>query len=245
MRTLLSDRFAPITSTIGFLETPLEEAADALVAWRRKLYGRAEAVELHAPLSEILPRLEPLTAGARPRELLVATISSWTAYFDCGLNGGDPRSPVGHLCRVLGCRGLIVASIPNTYGMADETPGRYGAVQFELLGPDDSNALGYVRSLGIVNDGGRWTFDAIGTVQDFEQPEAYGRRRKRDRFTSDMLAEYSAALGLRPLDEKFYAARAVLVASEQPVPAGGRQATLAEAQARLGVVPGVADDRPG
>lgn len=245
MRTLLSDRFAPVTSAIGFLQTPLETAADALLTWRRRVTDGATAAELHEPLSDALRRLEPLTLGVRPRELLVATTSDWTARFDNGAHGGDPVSAVGYLCRVIGCHGVVVTSIPDTAGTKHETPGRYGAVQFEFYGPDMREFLNYIRTVEAVNDGGRWVFGADGEVQDFEDPEAYRRRRKRDRFTSDMLAEYTAALGLRPFDEDFYAPRAVLVESEQPLPEGCPEMTLAEAQARQGIVPGVADTLPG
>jgi hypothetical protein len=34
MLTLLSERFAPVTSAIGFIQVPLDEASDALKAWR-------------------------------------------------------------------------------------------------------------------------------------------------------------------------------------------------------------------
>jgi len=40
--TLLSDQFAPITSAIGFLEFPLEEAGKGLLAWREQLHGASE-----------------------------------------------------------------------------------------------------------------------------------------------------------------------------------------------------------
>jgi hypothetical protein len=245
VRTLLSDRFAPITSAIGFLEIGLDEATDALLTWRRRLYGDAKATERREPLAEVLCSLEPLTLGVRPRELLVATVSPWTAYFDCGANGGDPVSTVGYLCTVIGCRGAVAVSIPDTAGTRHEHPGRYGAVQFELYGPDMTEFLNYIRTVSAVNDGGRWRFDANGTVQDFEDLDAYRRRRKRDRFTSDMLAGYLAALGLRPFDDDFYEPQSVLVTSNQPVPEGGLALSLADAQARQGIVPGVADELPG
>ena len=39
MRTLLGERFAPITSSIGFLELPFDEAMDGLERWRRSRYS--------------------------------------------------------------------------------------------------------------------------------------------------------------------------------------------------------------
>ncbi len=51
MRTLLSERYAPITSAIGFLEVPLDVAAGALERWRR---GHLDATA--TPLTNRSPR---------------------------------------------------------------------------------------------------------------------------------------------------------------------------------------------
>ena len=39
-RLLLDDRFAPITSEIGFLERPTREVVDAYVAWQTDIEGK-------------------------------------------------------------------------------------------------------------------------------------------------------------------------------------------------------------
>jgi hypothetical protein len=78
-------------------------------------------------------------------------------------------------------------------------------------------------------------------VQPFEDTKAYAARRVRDRFTSEMLARYSAALGLRPFDDDFYLDDARLIESSAALPKGAKSMSLEEAQAWLGIVPGVAD----
>jgi hypothetical protein len=244
--TLLSDRFAPTTSRFGFLEVPLDVAAEGLRAWRQKLHGRAKAVAVGGTLAEMLERLPPLTGGVRPRELLVGTAGDrWTAYFDCGFQGTDAVSTVGYLAEQLKCQGLAIDSTPHTLGTGLETPGRYGAVQFELFGPLQTDFLNYVRTISASHDGSRWRFDADGTVQAFEQPDRYQARTVREKFTSEMLAEYAAALGVRPFDETFYAGRGVLVESRQKVPRKGQSMSLADTQQYWGIVPGVADQVRG
>ena len=52
--------------------------------------------------------------------------------------------------------------------------------------------LGYRRSLGAANDDDGWEFYESGERYPFEQIERYAERRKRDRFTRDMLRDYSA-----------------------------------------------------
>lgn len=79
MRTLLDERYAPLTRSIGFLEIPIGRAADAVAGWRRGLGDETQVFTLEEPFPLVLHRLEPLTIGVRPRELLVATRSRWTA----------------------------------------------------------------------------------------------------------------------------------------------------------------------
>jgi hypothetical protein len=249
MITLLSDRFAPVTSTFGFLRAPLDEAANAFLEWRGQLHDSATATPVQGDFSELVGRLEPLTAAIRPRELLVATTDpDWTAYFDCGLQGGDPFSSLGHVTSWRHWQGVVVSAIPHTDGTGLESPGRYGSVQFLMLGPVQTDFLNYVRNVGVTHDGhSRWEFVAEGTVQDFEQVEAYTARRVRDRFTTAMLSDYCAALGLRPFDIDFYGRAGVVVESRIRLDPALEPLSLplAEAQKFLGIVPGVADKVPG
>jgi hypothetical protein len=244
--TLLSDRFAPITSAIGFLELPLEEAGKGLLAWREQLHGRAKATQLGGSLPEMLERLPPLTGGVRPRELLVGTVGDrWTAYFDCGFQGGDPVSAVGYLSRTLQCQGVVVVSVPHTVGTPLESPGRHGGVQFELYGPLRTDFLNYVRTVSVTHDGSKWRFDANGTVQAFEQESQYKARKIRDRFTTDMLASYAAELGLHPFDDSFYTEMGLLIESPLKPPKEAKVMSLADTQRFWGIVPGVVDQLPG
>lgn len=239
MLTLLSERFAPLTSIVGFLRLPLAVAAESLASWRASLAPERIAVRpVVGTLEQLLTSLEPLTIPEVPRELLVPTTNpGWTAYFDCGADGSDAIGPIGHLTRTCRCQGLVVTTVPHTMGTTVETPGRYGAVQFQLFGPDDTDFLNYVRVVSVAHDGSRWRFDASGAVQPFENVSAYSARRIKDRFTSAMLAEYCTALSLAPFDPTFYGPGGVLVEDTTPLPADVVVVSLAEAQQRLGIKP--------
>ncbi|MEU4602973.1 hypothetical protein AB0F43_08350 [Kribbella sp. NPDC023972] len=246
MITLLSDQYAPTTSRFGFLEVPLEVAGEGLLAWRRQLHGRAKATPVGGSLPELLDRLPPLTGGVRPRELLVGTVGDrWTAYFDCGFQGTDAVSTVGYLSENLKCQGVALDSTPHTLGTSLETPGRYGAVQFELFGPLQTDFLNYVRTISASHDGSRWRFDESGTVQAFEETDRYQARKVRDKFTSEMLAAYTAALGIHAFDENFYAGQGLLIETKVKVPRGGKSMSLEDTQKFWGIVPGAADRLPG
>lgn len=240
----MSERYAPITSSIGFLEVPLDDAVEVVEAWRRSLYPAVSVSRLHDGFPDALLRLEPLTGGSRPRELLVAA-GRWIAYFDNSLRGTDAVSAVGHLTRKLQCQGLAVDVVPHTIGAPGAREGRMGAVQFELFGPLDTGFLNYVRTVSVVFDGSKWQFNATGTEQAFEDIGSYRGRRVRDRFTSAMLERYCQALGLEVFDPSFYGPEAVLVESTVPRAPNGIVTTLQQAQSWLGIVPGMADSFPG
>jgi hypothetical protein len=244
VRTLLDERFAPVTSTVGFLEVPLPEAAAALEEWRRSLYPRVTCVPVEEEFPEALHGLEPLTSGARPRELLVA-VGSWTAYFDNSLDGTDAISAIGVLSRHLKCQGLAIETVPHTIGLPGVKKGRSGGVQFTLFGPIKTDFLNYVRSIAVVFDGSRWVFVSTGTEQMFEDPRAYEARRVRDRFTSDMLERYCQELGVNVFDAASYGPDCVLIESEVIMPPNGAVMTLREAQKWLEIDPAAIEKLPG
>ncbi|MFY0571479.1 hypothetical protein ACN28E_47670 [Archangium lansingense] len=232
---LLDDRWAPVTSTMGFLETSAEHAARAFAAWQGGLLApRGIAVEAHpvsGPLEQALSALLPLTGPERRRHLFMPTCSSWTAYVDNARGGTDAMSAMSYMAQTLGCRGLRVVAVPNTIR---KDKGRYGAVMLEVYGSHRTDWLNYVRAVSASNDGGRWVFDQFGEPFPFEKLEQYQARRMRERFTFDMLKGYLRHLGLSPFEEDFYlpqGAFAWLVEKTGPVVPTHKEYTLAEARA--------------
>jgi hypothetical protein len=244
MKTILDERFAPITSRVCFLEVPLEVAVEASRTWRTGV----TVTQVPEPFPESLHRLEPVGL-LKSRELWVE-MGGWTAYFDNGWQGTDPSATM-HLSRVLGCRCLIIDCSPQTMGM----PGveqRFGSVQFWLLGPTGEPPQNFIRIVAVSYDP-NVVFRVDGTPQPFEELEAYSARRRRDRFTSEMLERYCRALGVTPFEPESYG-RATLIEWEQPwlEPAGTirgdiqrRSWSLAEAQHEQGIIPGQARSIPG
>lgn len=233
----MSEQYAPITSSIGFLEAPLDVVARELQTWRESLYPAVTVTRLSEGFPDVLSRLEPLTGGSRPRELIVAA-GGWTAYFDNSLRGTDAVSAVGPLTRKLRCQGVAIDVVPHTIGAPGVREGRMGAIQFELFGPLDTEFLNYVRTVSVTFEGSRWQFNATGTEQAFEEVDVYGARRVRDRFTSAMLERYCKALGIDVFEPTAYGPGAVLVESSVPMAPDGKVMSLQQAQAWLEIVPG-------
>lgn len=236
--TLRGDQLAPVTSRIGFLESPLDEVADNLRAWRQEIHGSASRKRLSSGLFDNIRELEPLVGGVRPRELVVATRSPrWTALVDCGVAGSDPTSTIGYLSRTMRVQGVTVTSIPDRPAYDGRTE-RFGARQLELFGPIPTAFLNYVRTISVVRDGARWRFDANGTTQHFEDVAAYSRRKVADRFTDEMLVAYSAALGLEPFADDFYPGPCELVTNPSVPPPGAFVLTIDGARGRFGIETG-------
>lgn len=275
MKLLLDDRFAPLTSTIGFLEGAVDTMAERhlaqLTAFPRvefadlfqalgpgvEIYAGAEVdlaelrqpptpePEVHPvlqplqePFPEVLSHLERLTEGQSKR-LFLETDSHWTAYFDNNIDGAQPEGTVTDLCDELGCRGLIVTCVSDIpwSGLEEEGIGRCAGVQFWLFepSPEPIRSHHYQRTIDLTADGERWAFEAHGPVQPFEKPERYQARRVRDRFSTELLEEYCAALGIRYFDPSFYGPRGFLVTLGDPSP-HDLVLTLPEAQRRIGIL---------
>jgi hypothetical protein len=234
---LLDDRWAPVTSEMGFLETDAEHAARAFATWQGGLLApRGIAVEVRpvsGSLEQALCALLPLTSPETQRHLFLPTRSAWTAYLENTRGGTDASSAMASMARTLGCRGLRVVAIPHTYRKGQ---GRYGAVMLEMYGPHRTTGLNYVRALGASNDGGRWVFDQSGEPFPFEKVEQYQAHRVRDRFTFDMLKDYLRHLGLSPFEEDFYlpaGAPAWLMERKGPVSPTHKEYTLAQVRENL------------
>lgn len=172
--TLWGDLFAPVTSCVGFLRSPLADVAEALVSWRREIFGTAKAFSLAGGLDKNVAALEPLTDGGWTKELLVATKNpEWVALFEGRVPHGNQDSSVGNLSCELSVEGLVVDSIPTVL------PVRLGSRQFEMYSPRAGNPLNSLRAVSLTHSGSRWEFEAFGEVQNFEDVSAYRRRRKR------------------------------------------------------------------
>jgi hypothetical protein len=236
---LLDDRYAPITSEIGFLECNSRAAIDAFIEWQQPIQS-ARGVQLHrrevfGDLPTKLDGLLPLTSHEARRFLFTPTKRNWTAYFDSGWRGTDAFSTVSHLCTKIGCRGIRGVCVPHTIRkVAGKEVGRSGSTVFELYLPDATacSFLNIRRSIAVAYEG-RWTFHVSGEPSlEFEQPDQYSARQIRERFTFEMLDEYLGTLGIQFFSADFYEVPtpAFLVSKEGACAAGLKEYSLDEAR---------------
>lgn len=237
MKALLDNRFAPITFTCGFFESPFDVVSKAFTSWHTdidaKFNTQTETIRFVAPLTQALERLEPLTTPL-DRYLLLETRSTWTSIFSNGLRVNDVASPVAYLPTVLGCRGLQVRCIPDRSNMAGKGGFQiYGAISFTLNGPQKTDSLNRIRHVSVRNDVSGWEFAAGGEVQPYEQPENYRKRNIVDRFSPEMLESYCKALGIDLFEPGFYGDRCLLARIIRKGAMGGSSMSIAEARSHL------------
>jgi len=236
MKALLDNEFAPVTLTIGFVESPFTEYADAFTRWQSELDAKfgtqKEISRFHAPLSDALLRLEPLVTPL-DRYLLIETRSAWTAIFTNGSRGGDVASPVGYLPTVLKCRGLEVTNVPDRSKSSKPEHRLFGAVVFTLYGPEKTDWLNRIRRVSVTNDVSGWEFAAHGETQPYEKTENYSKRRVVERFTVEMLESYCRALGIEVFDANFYGGECLVSHTTKRSAKPGAAMSIAEARTRL------------
>jgi len=240
---LFGDRLAPITSSMGFLETEPQLAAGEFSRWQDEIKSAlgisVERREVRGGLEEVLLSLLPLRMAGATRRLFVPTTGTWTAYLDNNYRGTDPAA-IAYLAQRLTCRTIWIVAKPHTL-RSSGTPrqGRQGALIIEVYGPERTEHLNLIREIRLQNDAGKWEFYIQGAPFPFEETKAYESRRKTDRFNFDMMKRYLRELGLRAFDSDFYqptsGVGAFLVELSGKLPPAGRDVSLDEARRLNGI----------
>jgi hypothetical protein len=240
-RCLLGQRFAPLTDQVGFLAASFDRTLDVFLRWQMELgakLGRRPQYELlKGPLSDALEHLQPLTTPPS-KVLLIETSSRWTAFFDNGLRMSDPESPVGHLCTIVPCKGVVAHCAPDRSNTEDPDALRiYGIVSLKMFTTHPTEWLNQERAIVAMNDGGSWLFSTSGVEQPFEESEKYNARQIVDRFTDELLERYCAALGIGLFDEIFYGGKAAVISTIQRLAPGAPKMSLEEARRHTVALP--------
>ena len=151
LTSLLGDRLAPLTYSIGFLSAPPKRVARAVRwlyfrwpdAWRR-------VAVLNGGLEEALLQLQPLGGLLHPRVLVASTaLEGWSAVFDGDARGQGVRGVSVRLSRALRVPGYFVAAAPPALD-PEHFP---GFRQFYVLGPQTGRD--HVRAVLGERGGGR------------------------------------------------------------------------------------------
>jgi hypothetical protein len=205
MSSLLT-KWNPVADDFGLIRAPLERVLAELQSWHSSIGIEYSRSEITSSLGDAFESLLPL-AHSKMRRLFVATRSDWVACFQNGIQGSDPQPAMCYLAKCMGVLAMRVCCTADT--------AKYPAVIWEVYAPESLGGkppLGYRRSIAAMNDGGRWIFEESGERFPFEQVSRYGERRKRDRFTREMLHDYLREFGIELFSDGFLRVDAALPA---------------------------------
>lgn len=194
----LLEKWHPVTSDFGLIKAPLDSVLSEFLSWHSSLSIEFASTDIASSLSDALESLLPL-ANSKMRRLFVATRSDWVACFQNGIQGSDPFPAMSYLAGRMGVLAMRVCCTP------DENV--HPATIWEVYAPESLGGrppLCYRRSIAAANDGGRWVFEESGERYPFEQVERYSERRKRDRFTRQMLRDYLRQFDVELFSDEFF-----------------------------------------
>ncbi len=204
---LFQNRYQPITSEMGFLNTNINQILDAYKTWQQDICANSRISFLvktvHQPLEKILADLQRTLPD--DKSVFIPTANSWTAYIDNGISGTDAESIILYLSQKIGCSGVKLVACPNTITSEQKNArGSYGQLCFCYRAPSQEEDLGYTRVICLTNDAGRWDFTNIGSAFSFETTATYNAKNKLERFTFHHLKLYLQELGIKAFEENYY-----------------------------------------
>lgn len=188
----LSGELVPLGGTVSFLRRPSADVVEVIKDIHAE--SRLEVTEVGS-LPDSVRVLDPMEMPWTTE--LVIDCGEWTAYLNNAIGGSDITAIAPAVGRIM-----------NTVCVSAQHKLRYGpghaATQLWLQGPGGKPPLMYVRTLSAHCADGRWSWYASGTMQGFEHPERYERRRIAERLDRATLVEYLDALGIHVDDAGFF-----------------------------------------
>jgi hypothetical protein len=187
MLTFPSAAGGDVTREVGYLEA---SAAD-VAPWLGDGLGEGWTIR-GAGWEGLRDAVEALAPRPVMTRYAVVPMQGWSLVLNNGPRGTDVGMLPSQAARELGGRGIRAVCVK------DEEPG-FPARILEIYSPDGTGPLKSLRSIVAANDGGDWVFETAGDPLPFERLDEYKRRRKTDRFTSELLHHYLRELGT-PVD---------------------------------------------
>jgi len=210
---LFDGEYAPITDFMGFIQCEVNQLVKEFIDWNNEIIEQFKYEDkivkttVTGSLNEILLSLFPLISGSSNRFLFIPTKINWTVLLDNNYRGTD-KSKIGYLAERVGCMSIFIGARRHTFvkGKKRGKPrsGQPGVRIISVYGPEQTQWLNLIRHISLYHDVGKWVFETFGEPLPFENVDAYKNKQKEDRFTIEMIDQYSAEFGLRPFDEDFY-----------------------------------------
>lgn len=221
----ITSRWSPVTNDFGLIEADPNKVADEMQKWWKEIGYRLRVKRKQAGLEELLCQLEPLNHVLN-KTLLVASKYKWTAVYRNGFNGSDPSSIMSVLSKRMQVRAMRVCSTPSN--------AVFPATAWVVYDPrNNKDPYGVCRrAIAAINDGGRWVFEQFGQPFEFENTAAFTARRKKDRFTHEILMQNLSHFGVHDLGDALFQRTSSLsgIVLSRDLPKNIKTFSLAEVQ---------------
>ena len=207
---LYSNKLAPITTSIGFIQADIQSVVDKFHVWIQDINSRLDRQlgiddsEITGDLETVLRNLLPLQRSNSDKFVLIPTSSSWTAILDNGFRGTDPLT-IGYMAEKLNCLACWFVARPHIVkSIGTSREGRQGALIFELYGPQHTEWLNLLRQVRLEYILGKWEFSEFGKPLPFEDTEEYQVQKVSDKFSINSLSHCLRELDITSFSPEFY-----------------------------------------
>ncbi len=207
---LFSNKLAPITTSMGFIQADSQSVVDELHGWIQEINSRLDRQlsiddsKIAGDLETVLRSLLPLQRSNSDKYVLIPTSSNWTTICDNGYRGTDPLS-IGYLAEKLNCLACRFVARPHSMkSIGSSREGRQGALILELYGPKQTEWLNLLRRVRLEYILGKWEFSEIGKPLPFEATKEYQAQKVSDKFSFNSLSRYLNELEIYPFSNEFF-----------------------------------------
>jgi len=207
---LFSDKLAPITTNMGFIQADNQSVVDEFHIWIQEINSRLDRQlsiddsKISGDLETVLRSLLPLQRSNSDKFVLIPTSSSWIAICDNGYRGTDPLT-IGYLAEKLNCLACWFVARPHSMkSIGFSRLGRQGAIIFELYGPKQTEWLNLIRQVRLEYTLEKWEFSEFGKPLPFENTKEYQSKKFSDKFSFNSLSHCLRELDIFPFSDEFY-----------------------------------------
>ena len=182
------------TSGLSFFECPFDYFVKGFLQWRQEIGKTCQTYAINGlQWKEFFQTYDNLNE----KYIITPTNSKWTVFFDNSLSGYPEFSIIYYMAQSLKIRSVGISI--DYWDCAKENQRPYGLAFNYFDGRSEFTG----RTIALICDGGKWTFDSRYAPLPFEDINRYNEKKKKDRFDLEMLTSYLLALGIDLHDENW------------------------------------------
>lgn len=238
MKYVFESDYAPLTNTICFIDSKIDEVLIGVDEW----FNRGNSIvddkvtyskkEVSGTMKDLMSCILPFVKNASSRKLIFETNSNFCAYIDNNWSGSNTNC-ISSAAQILKSVYIEVSAWEHNFGKQPNANG-WGGGDFIYSNP----ATGQYRSVGLRYELTKWEFDQYGEPLPFEELEVYKTKPVKNRLTPEMIDRYAKQFGIDFFNEDFYmppGSKAYLIETSSKYLDTVETLTLEENRKRLGL----------